>query len=464
MEAWRYRDHPFLAVQGSEEEVREVVELLDEEMGIEVESIEMPSDMPRLFKCSDGFRPYLELFGRPPRFFRRVRKAGRRLARGQWRLDNFTGRYLRGLAYRLLRKKKPKGFEGQRFVEADGKGYLRDIYELNGFNYFDHLQRLRGWHTQSDCFTVKDAFKTELARIKLAVPLHKPWLEMLESWDLRQEIGVMDKRVPSQHQYHRLLAVAAEGLDCYFSQKRLECYRVGLMGSPLKIWDRRFFKVYFTKDPEAGSYKKPRYRGEGYTNSSILDAWWGLPDYFTPYNAKMSDQVVFPHTFKAFMRGNGRDFIALLSDGGPDSHPNNRLVLRHGKIPIIHARGNAVGEVVKTPGGHHFRGEYIPRELWPYLDRFHDARPAIERRYSLDKNYALTVMPHEGREWAWFFIGAGEVLHLLNALTAYKKGELGLIRSSSAFRRVYSTHSPGQAQWSRNHPLLSQAKENLIYA
>ena len=112
------------------------------------------------------------------------------------------------------------------------------------------------------------------------------------------------------------------------------------------------------------------------------------------YNARLSDQVVFPHTFKAFMRGSGRDFAALLGDAGPDSHDNNRLVLDYGKIPIIHARGNAVGEVVKTPGGQHFRGEYIPRELWPYLDRFHNARPAIERRFSLDNNYGLTLMPH----------------------------------------------------------------------
>ena len=183
---------------------------------------------------------------------------------------------------------------------------------------------------------------------------------------------------------------------------------------------------------------KPRYRGVGYTNSSILDSWWGLPDYFTPYNARMNDQVVFPHTFKAFMRSNGKDFAAILSDGGPDSHDNNRLVLDHGKIPIIHARENAVGEVVKTSKGHHFRGEYVPRELWPYLDMFHNGRTMIERRYSLDRDYALTVMPHQGKKWAYFFVGTGEILHLLKGLAAYKIGELGLIRSSSAFRRVYS--------------------------
>jgi len=413
----------------------------------------------------ENLKPYLEFFGRPPRFFRRVRRLRpRTLGKAQWRLDNFTGRYLRGLAYLLLRRRMPRGCEGKGISNPWGKGYLRDIFELNDFTYFDQLQRLHGWHNQSRGFTVKEAFKAELARLKLAVPWHRQWLEMLESRDLRREIGVEDKRVPSERQYHRLLGVAGTGLDCYFLQRRAECYRVGLMGSQLKIWDRRFFRVYFTKDPGAGPYMKPRYRGDGYTNSSILDSWWSLPDHYTPYNARLSDQAVFPSTFKAFMRGNGRDFTALLSDGGCDSHPSNQLVLSYGKIPIIHARENAVGEVIKTPRGHHFRGEYLPRELWPYLDRLHDARTAIERRYSLDSNYALTVMPHKGRGWAYFFIGAGETLHLLNALTAYKLGEPGLIRSSSAFRRVYSAHSPGNTQQTTNHALTIKPDENVIYA
>lgn len=422
--------------------------------------VEIVLDMDR-----EGVAAYREFFGRSPRFFRRVKRIKtRRVDKVQWRLDNFTGRYIRGLAYLLLRKRKPKGFEGQDVREPRGSGYLKDLFELNDFSYFDHLQRLFGLHTQTGCFTITDAFKAEIARIKEAVPTHGRWLEMLEDWDLRRDIGVEDKHAPSQRQYIRLLAMAGTGLDCFFLQKRAECYSVGLMGSPLKIWDRRFFKVYFTSDPQAGPYMKPGYRGDGYTNSSILDSLWGLTDYFTPYNARMNDQVVFPHTFKAFMRNNGKDFIAILSDGGPDSHGNNRLVLDYGKIPIIHARGNAVGEVVKTPKGHHFRGEYVPRELWPYLERFHNGRTAIERRFGLDGDYALTVMPHQGKKWAYFFIGTGEILHLMNALTAYKIGELGLIRSSSAFRRVYSYGSSGNVQCAAKQAFPDVSKRNVIYA
>ena len=144
-----------------------------------------------------------------------------------------------------------RGFEGRSVGKPRGKGYLRDIFEVNDFTYFDRLQRLLGVHTPSASFNLKDAFKAEPARIKEAVPLHRRWLEILESWDLRRDIGVADKRVSSQRQYHRLLWWAGRGVDHYFLQKRLECYGVGLMGSQLKIWDRRFYQGVLRQGPSS---------------------------------------------------------------------------------------------------------------------------------------------------------------------------------------------------------------------
>ncbi len=395
----------------------------------------------------DGIQIYRKKFGRKLLLFKHVKKVIRRsFSREQSRLDNFTRRYLKGLAYHLLRKRKPIGFEGQKLKETKNKGYLQDIFNHNDFSYFDYLQKLHHLNSHTGSFTLKDIFKAELGRIKEAIPQHSLWLERLEDPSLRHDIGIEDKRVPSGRQYLRLLEIVGKGLDSYFLQRRAECYANGLMGSPLKIWDRRFFRVYFTKDNQAGPYMKPKFKGNGYTNSSILDALWDLPDHFQPYNARLSDYTVFPNTFKKFIRGNGKDFIAFLSDAGPDSNENNQMILDSGKVPIIHARGNAVGEVIVTPNGHHFRGEYLLREIWPYLDKLHNARTAIERRFGLDYNYALTMMPHKGKRWAYIFIGMGEIMHQPNALTAYKIGELSLIRSSSAFRRIYSNFDSGKKQ------------------
>ena len=65
-----------------------------------------------------------------------------------------------------------RGFEGRSVGKPRRKGYLRDIFEVNDFTCFDRLQLLLGVHTPSACFTLKDAFKAELASIKEAVPLH----------------------------------------------------------------------------------------------------------------------------------------------------------------------------------------------------------------------------------------------------------------------------------------------------
>lgn len=40
----------------------------------------------------------------------------------------------------------------------------------------------------------------------------------------------------------------------------------------------------------------------------------------------------------------------------------------------------------------------------------------------MDNGYAPTVMPHKGKRRTHVFIGMGEILHLLNALAAYKTG------------------------------------------
>jgi len=60
----------------------------------------------------------------------------------------------------------------------------------------------------------------------------------------------------------------------------------------------------------------------------------------------------------------------LLSDAGTDSHDSNKLVLEYGVIPVIVARSNSVGDIMKTDEGDCFRGEYIPREYHRSLAGF----------------------------------------------------------------------------------------------
>ncbi len=61
----------------------------------------------------EGTQIYRKKFGRKLLLVKHVKKVMQRsLSKEQLRLDNLTGRYLKGLAYCLLRKRKPIGFEG----------------------------------------------------------------------------------------------------------------------------------------------------------------------------------------------------------------------------------------------------------------------------------------------------------------------------------------------------------------
>ncbi|GCC10731.1 hypothetical protein IPdc08_00764 [archaeon] len=55
-------------------------------------------------------------------------------------------------------------------------------------------------------------------------------------------------------------------------------------------------------------------------------------------------------------------------------------------------------------------------------------------------------------------------MHQLNALTAYKIGELSLIRSSSAFRRIYSNFDSEKKQWNEKDAFQRISRGNVIYA
>ncbi|MEE8168823.1 MAG: hypothetical protein V3T58_08145 [Candidatus Hydrothermarchaeales archaeon] len=78
------------------------------------------------------------------------------------------------MAYHILRRRKHRGFEGQEVREPKDKGYLKYLFELNDFGFFDWLQRLLGVHIHSTSFTLGDAFRAELTRYKQAVLRHTP--------------------------------------------------------------------------------------------------------------------------------------------------------------------------------------------------------------------------------------------------------------------------------------------------
>ena len=74
----------------------------------------------------------------------------------------------------------------------------------------------------------------------------------------------------------------------------------------------------------------------------------------------------------------------MVADAGPDSHTSNQVVIDHGVIPVIAARTNSVGTILKTESGTHFRGMYIPRVFHRLLGKIYDLRTTIERKNSYE--------------------------------------------------------------------------------
>jgi len=137
---------------------------------------------------------------------------------------------------------------------------------------------------------------------------------------------------------------------------------------------------------------------------------------------------LFPYTF--YIAELDKNLIGFCID-------SNKLVLAYGIVPVIAARSNSVGDIIKTDEGDCFRGEYIPREYHRILGRIYDLRTIIERKNSNEVvGYNRSEMPTRGINWARCFVSISNITALLTALTAYKVRRYDLIRAASSFRRL----------------------------
>jgi hypothetical protein len=241
-------------------------------------------------------------------------------------------------------------------------------------------------------------------------------------------------------------------LNRYAEQLKQECRDLNLIGDKIWIWDRRFFKCNCNgvklketgklSDPDAGHYVKKTgefsiLTGTGYTDTCFVDSWWGLPVYWDAIGAHENDNTIFKNTMKQCMKSATARPVFIISDAGPDSYDANQLVLDHGIIPVIAARVNSVGDIIKTEEGDCFRGEYIPRKYHRLLGKIYDLRTVIERKNSNDVvGYNRSEMPTRGIHWARIFVSISSITALLTALTSFKVGRHDLIRSPSAFRKL----------------------------
>ncbi len=336
-------------------------------------------------------------------------------------------------------------------------GYLSNLFMLNPLldNYFMELQLKSQYKPQNDndFLNFNNIFKLEVARCKLGIAHFAHWIDEFNyNESLRAELGIHSKHKLTVSSYQRNLKIVSQGLNGYAEILKQECRDLNLIGDKIWIWDRRFFECNCNgikdketgklSDPEAGHYVKKTGKfsvltGTGYTDTGFVDRSWGLPVYWDAVGANYNDNTIFENTVIEGMKSTEKRPSLLLSDAGPDSHDSNKLVLEYGIIPVIAARSNSVGDIIKTDDGDCFRGEYIPRKYHRILGRIYDLRTIIERKNSNEVvGYNRSEMPTRGINWARIFVSFSNITALLTGLTACKVGRSDLIRAPSAFKRL----------------------------
>lgn len=335
------------------------------------------------------------------------------------------------------------------------RGYLGNLFELNPSidSYFNNLQVSMGYIPQLEVLAFKNIFKLEVTRCKLGYSNIESFIrDYNQNPALRNELKIKSGEKITLSSYRRNLITISPHLVEYAELLIQECRILNLIGDKICIWDRRFFECNCSglknketgqlSDPDAGHYVKKTGKysvlsGTGYTDTCIVDSWWGLPVYWDAVNASKNDNTIFQETIIQFMKSATEKPLFVIADAGPDSHLSNETVIENGIIPIIAARANSVGNILKTEKGSHFRAQYIPRIYHKILGKLYNIRTTVERKNSNDVvGYNRSKTTTRGREWAKTFVSISNIATLLTALTAFKVGRHDLIRAPGAFRKL----------------------------
>jgi hypothetical protein len=334
-------------------------------------------------------------------------------------------------------------------------GYLGDIFTLNTSvdAYFDSVQVSIGYTPQLKTSSLNNVFKLELARCKLGYSNFESFIrEYNQNQALRKELKINIREKIALSSYRRNLEKIYPYLDKFAETLIQECRDLKLIGDKIWIWDRRFFKCNCSglkkketgelSDPDAGPYIKKKGKhsvlvGTGYTDTCIVDSWHGLPVYWDAVNASKNDNTIFQDTVNQCIRSTTKKPVFLIADAGPDSHLSNELVIEKGIIPIIAARANSIGNILKTENGNHFRAQYIPRNYYRLIGKLYNLRTTVERKNSNDVvGYNRSKTLTRGNKWAKIYVSISNIAALLTALAAFKVGRHDLIKAPSAFRRL----------------------------
>ncbi|MHA1300527.1 MAG: hypothetical protein ACTSO9_14000 [Candidatus Helarchaeota archaeon] len=190
------------------------------------------------------------------------------------------------------------------------KGYLKDLFLLNDFRFWNELELSRKQEEVFSRFFIGDLVKLEIGRCKLGCMKFNDWVGRLESnFNLFSSFDLENGRIPDARNYGRLVtSIGSDNLRVFHALLVGEFEKYGLVDYQVGVWDGRFFmsncgerkqdKIKISSDPECGICVKGKYKGRGYTESPIMDWKFNLVVHYDAVEANRNDKIAFRQTFQ----------------------------------------------------------------------------------------------------------------------------------------------------------------------
>lgn len=192
-------------------------------------------------------------------------------------------------------------------------------------------------------------------------------------------------------------------------------------------------------DKDAGMYIRGSYiKGVGHLSYKLVDLEYGLPMLLQRHKGSANENPLMIDILTQFYDTYGFYPDILSVDKGMDSAANNEFCIKKKISAYIQARDFKNKKLIKTEKGKMFNPEYVEITDTRVLEKIADRRSECEREFSRDKwGYRRDRMSNRGGKEAELYMLITMITTLLTAITAFYVGRADLIRSTSAFKRVY---------------------------
>ncbi|MHA1381985.1 MAG: hypothetical protein ACTSRG_26740, partial [Candidatus Helarchaeota archaeon] len=123
------------------------------------------------------------------------------------------------------------------------KGYLKDLFLLNDFRFWNGLELSRKQEEVFGRFFIGDLVKLEIGRCKLGYMKFDEWVRELESNpNLISSFNLENERIPDVRNYGRLVTnIRSDNLRASHGLLVKEFEKYGLVDYQVGVWDGRFF-------------------------------------------------------------------------------------------------------------------------------------------------------------------------------------------------------------------------------